>query len=71
MIGIFTDIYANKDMDGFVHSVSLFIRVNQITRGAGTGSTLQTVSTKVPDLNPISGYQRLTRPSDMPPDLGQ
>lgn len=39
---IFTDINADKDLDGFViagfgHSVSLCIWVKQITTGAGTG----------------------------------
>ncbi|HDV9245321.1 TPA: hypothetical protein QIZ93_004834, partial [Escherichia coli] len=30
-------------------------------------STLQTVPAKVPDLTPISGYQRPTRPGDITP----
>ncbi|EPN4874159.1 hypothetical protein ACT0MQ_004526, partial [Shigella flexneri] len=32
-------------------------------------STLQTVPAKVPDLTPISGYQRPTRPGDITPRI--
>ncbi|EBV5086022.1 hypothetical protein DO659_22135 [Salmonella enterica subsp. enterica serovar Minnesota] len=66
---IFTDINANKNLDGFLitglgHSVSLFIRVNQINHG-------EQVPAKAPDLTPISGYRRPTRPGDIPPDYGR